>query len=140
MVTAVREYPIGDIRNCPAMSRINPSTPLLRMEVLPGDGFDNLRNLDMGQVFFLLNYSSCKISSNDQYILPDSIFLIPERQSRVDHFGEFFDHWNNYTTTTSRSINIDVSTTFKNINAKFSTEKTTGALMGTNQWNSFLKP
>ena len=115
------EFPIGDIRNCPMMSPINQSVPLLRMEVLPGGGFDNLRNLDMGQVFFY-NYSTCKVSSDGRYILPDSIFLIPEQQSKVDVFSEFFDHWDNYTSTTSNSINVDVSSSFADINAKFSTE------------------
>lgn len=115
------EYPIGDIRNCAIMSPINQSVPLLRMEVLPGGGFDNLRNLDMGQVFFY-NYSTCKVSSDGRYLLPDSVFLIPEQQSRVDVFSEFFDHWDNYTSTTSNSINVDVSTSYADINAKFSTE------------------
>jgi len=91
------------------------------MEVLPGGGFDNLRNLDMGQVFFY-NYSTCKVSSDGRYLLPDSVFLIPEQQSRVDVFSEFFDHWDNYSSTTSNSINVDVSTSFAHINAKFSTE------------------
>lgn len=115
------KYPFGDIRNCPMMSPINQSVPLLRMEVIPGGGFDNLRNLDMGQVFSY-NYSNCKISGDGRYILPDSIFLIPEQQSRVDVFAEYFDHWDNYTSTTSNSINVDVSSSFADINAKFSTE------------------
>ena len=115
------EYPVGDIRNCPMMSPINQSVPLLRMEVLPGGGFDNLRNLDMGQVFFY-NYSTCKVSSDGRYILPDSIFLIPEQQSKVDVFSEYFDHWDDYTSTTSNSINVDVSSSFAAISAKFSTE------------------
>ena len=59
----IAAYPSGDVRNCPSFSPQNASRPLYRMEVLPGLGFDNLRNLDMGQVQFY-NYSTCKISKD----------------------------------------------------------------------------
>ena len=61
------QYPTGDVRNCPSFSPQNASQPLYRMEVLPGLGFDNLRNLDMGQVYFY-NYSTCKISKDGRCV------------------------------------------------------------------------
>ena len=114
----------GDVRNCPSFSPQNVSQPLHRMEVLPGLGFDNLRNLDMGQVHFY-NYSTCRISADGKYLLPDNIFLIPVQQSEVDRFAEVFDHWDEYTSMTSHSINVDASFSFSAVNAKFSTEYTT---------------
>ena len=76
-------YPAGDVRNCPTHTPQNHTQPLFRMEVLPGGGFDNLRNLDMGQVH-AYNYSSCKISNDGKYLLPDSTFLIPVQESQVE--------------------------------------------------------
>ena len=116
--------PPGDVRNCPSFSPLNASQLLHRMEVLPGLGFDNLRNLDMGQVHFY-NYSTCKISADGKYLLPDNIFLIPVQQSEVDVFAEVFDHWDQYTSMTSTSINVDASYSYSKINAKFSTDYTT---------------
>lgn len=114
----------GDVRNCPSFSPQNVSQPLHRMEVLPGLGFDNLRNLDMGQVHFY-NYSTCRISADGKYLLPDNIFLIPVQQSEVDVFAEVFDHWDEYTSMTSHSINVDASFSYSAVSAKFSTDYTT---------------
>ena len=111
-------YPLGDVRNCPVMAPQDDSQALYRMEVLPGVGFDNLRNLDMGQVHDY-NFSNCQISKDGKYLLPDSIFLLPVQESKVEVFAEYFDHWDNYTSMTSTSINVDASF-FSLVNAKFS--------------------
>ena len=99
-------FPIGDVRSCPTTSPVFPQEPLYRMEVLPGAGFDSLRNLDMGQVH-AYNYSLCRVSNDGRYLLPDSIFLVPTMKSHVQVFAEFIDHWENYTSTTSRSITLE---------------------------------
>ena len=112
-------YPLGDVRNCPTSQPGNSKLQLNRMTVLPGIGFDNLRNIDMGQVFFY-NYSTCSVSNDEKYLLPDSVFLLPILQSKVNLFSEYFDHWDNYTSTTSSSINLDIG--YSKINAKFSDE------------------
>ena len=65
-------YPLGDVRNCPTSQPGNSNLQLNRMTVLPGIGFDNLRNIDMGQVF-LYNYSTCTVSNDEKYLLPDSV-------------------------------------------------------------------
>ena len=115
-------YPIGDVRNCPTSQPGNSNVQLNRLTVLPGTGFDNLRNIDMGQVFFY-NYSTCSVSNDEKYLLPDSIFLLPILQSKVNLFAEYFDHWDNHTSTTALSINVDVG--YSRINAKFSDEYST---------------
>ena len=97
---ALLRYPSGDVRNCPTTSPVYRDEPLYRMEVLPGAGFDNLRNLDMGQVHSY-TYSQCRISNDGRYLLPDNVFLIPTQRSHVEVFAEYFDHWDSYTSTNS---------------------------------------
>ena len=58
------------------MQQSGTSTPLQRLDVLPGLGFDNLRYLEMNQVH-LYNYSTCKVTEDGKYLIPDSVFLVP---------------------------------------------------------------
>ena len=118
---STNSFPIGDVRNCPVTQRWGNDAPLYRITALPGSGFDNLRNLDMGEVFFF-NYSTCKISNDGKYLLPDSISLSPILESKIDMYSEFFDHWDDYTSLTSLSINLEMGTFFSNIDRKFSSE------------------
>ena len=117
------QYPLGDSRNCPVNSPQDDNQPLNKIEVLPGIGFDNLRNLDMGQVH-AYSYSSCKVSNNDRLLLPDNVFLIPVQESRVEVFSEYIDHWDNQTSMTSNSINVEANL-FSKISGRFSSEYTT---------------
>ena len=55
----------GDPRSCPI------SKGVYRFEVLPGGGWDNLRNKHMG-VVSLLNYAKCKTSDDGKYLIPDT--------------------------------------------------------------------
>ena len=112
-------YPVGDMRNCPSTQFNDPSKHLMLMDVLPGLGFDNLRNLDRGQVYHH-NFSSCQMSSDGLYLLPDNIYLIPTLQSEVDFTAEVFDHFNDWKSETSHSINANAKVSFAHINAKFS--------------------
>ena len=108
-------YSEGDIRNC----HLSVNDGLMyRMEVLPGGGFDNLRNLDMGQVY-AYTYKDCQISLDGKYLLPDNAFLTPLQKSKTAYFSEVIDHWDDYTDLTSSSINIEGS--FTAIHGKFST-------------------
>eukprot|EP00731_Ephydatia_muelleri_P004874 Em0002g1050a len=75
----------------------------------------------MGEVFFF-NYSTCTISNDGKYLLPDSISLSPILESKIDLYSEFFDHWDDYTSLTSLSINLEMGTFFSNIGRKFSSE------------------
>ena len=101
-------YPIGDIRNCPTTQPTNSNAPLYRMEVLPGLGFDNLRNLDMSLVM-QYNYSLCKVTNDGRFLIPDNAVVIPLQKSRIDTYATFFDHWDNYTSMDSFSINVGAS-------------------------------
>ena len=121
-VDVLYAYRIGDVRNCPSYQPTDVSAPLYRMAVLPGLGFDNLRNLEKGQVYNY-NFSTCKISSDGRYLLPDNVFLIPRQRSNVEVFAEFFDHWDDYKSMTSASINVEASSNYyAQINAKFSSD------------------
>ena len=67
-----------DVRNCrterPGQFTIDDS--VRQLEVLPGLGFDNLRNLDMGQIFFY-NYSICKLTKDGKFLIPNSMSVVP---------------------------------------------------------------
>ena len=112
------QYAFGDVRNCPSMSLQDSSQPLYQMEVLPGIGFDALRDLDMGQVHSF-NYSLCQTSKDGKYLLPDGIFLIPVQESKVETYADYFDHWDNYTSMTSSSVNFHAGF-FSVVSGKFS--------------------
>ena len=115
-------YPLGDIRNCPTHQLQNPSIPLNRMDALPGLGFDNLRNIDTGIVYDR-SYSECSISSDGTYLLPDGVYLVPILQSQVDQFASVYDHFNDYESQMSSSINADFSYSgFSSISGKFSAD------------------
>ena len=78
------------------------------MEVLPGIGWDNLRNVGMGMVTFR-NYSQCLTTEDGKYLVPDNTFAIAIKESSVVLNSEYFDHWNNYSSMTSNSINTEVN-------------------------------
>ncbi|KAL1788837.1 macrophage-expressed protein 1 protein [Sigmodon hispidus] len=90
------------------------------LEVLPGGGWDNLRNIDMGRVVDL-TYTNCKTTEDGQYIIPDEVFTIPQKESNLEMNSEILDSWENYRSTTSLSINMELDYAFK-VNGKFSTE------------------
>ncbi|NXC44260.1 MPEG1 protein, partial [Penelope pileata] len=88
------------------------------LEVLPGGGWDNLRNLDMGRVINL-SYLLCKTTEDGSYIIPDEIFTIPRKQSNLDINSEIIESWKDYQSVTSASISTELSL-FSAINGKFS--------------------
>ncbi|EDM12915.1 rCG47270 [Rattus norvegicus] len=90
------------------------------LEVLPGGGWDNLRNMDMGQVMDL-TYTKCKTTEDGLYIIPDQVFTIPHKESNLELNSEILESWENYRSTTSFSINLNLDYRPK-VNGKFSTE------------------
>ncbi|KAM9660472.1 macrophage-expressed gene 1 protein [Trichechus inunguis] len=90
------------------------------LEVLPGGGWDNLRNVDMGRVMGL-TYTSCRTTEDGQYIIPDEIFTIPQKQSNLEMNSEILESWVDYQSSTSYSINTELNT-FSEVNGKFSAE------------------
>ncbi|KAL7828417.1 hypothetical protein SRHO_G00320510 [Serrasalmus rhombeus] len=107
-------HPDNGLREC----RKNLSSPAL--EVLPGGGWDNLRNLDMGRVMNM-SYSQCQTTEDGVYLIPDEVFVIPQKVSGVEMNSEIIRSWLEQKSTTSSSINADVSYTAV-LNGKFSTE------------------
>ena len=85
------------------ISSVNSSQPLYRMEVLPGTGFDSLRDIDMGRVLNY-NYSQCRVSNDGKYLLPDDVYLFPIRDSIIEEYADYFDHWSQYTSLTSETV------------------------------------
>ena len=97
------QYPFGDLRNCADVQ--GNLAGMVQAEVLPGLGFDNLRNVDLGQVL-AYNYTMCKVSGDGSYMMPDSVQLIPVQESKVDTFAEHFSTFHEYTSHTAASINF----------------------------------
>nr|XP_033776839.1 macrophage-expressed gene 1 protein [Geotrypetes seraphini] len=94
------------------------------LEVLPGGGWDNLRNVEMG-IVMNRNYSLCRTTEDGDYIIPNDIYVIARKQSNVEINSELIESWLNYTDGFSRSINAEASF-LSLVNGKFSSsnEKT----------------
>ncbi|XP_004646976.1 macrophage-expressed gene 1 protein [Octodon degus] len=90
------------------------------LEVLPGGGWDNLRNMDMGRVM-ALTYTHCRTTEDGQYIIPNEVFTVPQKQSALEMNSEILESWMDYKSSTSSSINLDISL-FSKVNGKFSAE------------------
>lgn len=99
------KFPPGDPRNCFLPKGV------YRFEVIPGSGWDNLRNQHMGVVFGR-NYSECKTSEDGKFLIPDNMVLYPVKKGKLDTFADLYDHWNNYSSLTARSINREASASF----------------------------
>uniref|UniRef100_A0A8C3RVN8 MACPF domain-containing protein n=1 Tax=Chelydra serpentina TaxID=8475 RepID=A0A8C3RVN8_CHESE len=78
------------------------------LEVLPGGGWDNLRNVEVGRVMSL-NYSQCRTTEDGEYLLPDEVEVVPLRESRVEVNAELIEDWLSYTDAFARSINAEAS-------------------------------
>ncbi|XP_059819733.1 macrophage-expressed gene 1 protein-like [Hypanus sabinus] len=105
--------PSGD-----GLSNCRKQQSLTALEVLPGGGWDNLRNLDRGRVMNI-RYSQCKTSEDGKYFIPDQVYVVPQKQTSLDFVSDMMNSWMDYKSTTSASVNSEVS--FLSIlNAKFS--------------------
>lgn len=88
-----------------------PDKNIKRLEALPGGGWDNLRNVDMGRIT-ISNYSACKLTEDGRYILPDNTFVVPLKESKVSTFASLYDHWTNFSSTTATTINAEAHGSF----------------------------
>uniref|UniRef100_A0A8C3VYX0 Macrophage-expressed gene 1 protein n=1 Tax=Catagonus wagneri TaxID=51154 RepID=A0A8C3VYX0_9CETA len=104
----------------PGFQKCKNALKLPVLSVLPGGGWDNLRNVDMGRVMDL-TYTQCKTTEDGQYIVPDEIFTIPQKQSDLEMNSKVLESWVNYQSSTSYSINMELSL-FSKVNGKFSPE------------------
>ncbi|KAL2091733.1 hypothetical protein ACEWY4_011531 [Coilia grayii] len=117
-VSTTSSHPLSRRSNGLRECRRNGS--MRALEVLPGGGWDNLRNLDMGRVMNL-SYSQCQITEDGVYLIPDEVFVIPQKVSGVETNSDIISTWLDQRSTTSHSINADASF-FSVLNAKFSAE------------------
>ncbi|KTF73886.1 hypothetical protein cypCar_00048051 [Cyprinus carpio] len=111
-------YPL--IRPSNGLNECHKNSSLPALEVLPGGGWDNLRNIDMGRVMNL-SYSQCQTTEDGVYLIPDEVFVIPQKVSGVETNSEIIMSWLEQTSYTSSSINADVSF-YSVLNGKFSKE------------------
>ncbi|XP_067268739.1 macrophage-expressed gene 1 protein-like [Pseudorasbora parva] len=108
------------IRPSNGLNECHKNLLLTALEVLPGGGWDNLRNMDMGRVMNL-SYSQCQTTEDFVYLIPDEVFVIPQKKSAVETNSEIIMSWMEQISSTSSSINADASF-FKFLNGKFSKE------------------
>uniref|UniRef100_A0A8C6WJ62 Macrophage-expressed gene 1 protein n=1 Tax=Neogobius melanostomus TaxID=47308 RepID=A0A8C6WJ62_9GOBI len=101
---AALNRPSNWLRQCRASTNLS----ITSLGVLPGGGWDNLRNIDMGRVMNL-SYFQCQTTE-------DGLYLIPDETS-----SEIISSWLEQKSVTSSSINADVSF-LSMVNGKFSTE------------------
>ncbi|GCC35128.1 macrophage-expressed gene 1 protein-like [Chiloscyllium punctatum] len=92
---------------------------LTALEVLPGGGWDNLRNLDRGRVMNI-SYSQCKTTEDGVYFLPDQVYVVPLKRTSIETVSELIENWRNYKSSTSASVNAEISF-LSFLNGKFST-------------------
>ncbi|KAH3857758.1 hypothetical protein DPMN_100373 [Dreissena polymorpha] len=95
-------HPTGDPRSC----MLGQSGPRYRFEVLPGGGWDNLRNKETGMIV-KLNFSQCRTTEDGRFMLPDGVYTVPLKRSKIETSADLFEHWSNYSSTLSHSININ---------------------------------
>ncbi|XP_062972986.1 macrophage-expressed gene 1 protein-like [Elgaria multicarinata webbii] len=88
------------------------------LEVLPGGGWDNLRNIEMGMVMSL-NYSQCRTTEDGEYLIPNDVFVVPLKKSTVEVHSELIEDWLTYTDAFASSINAEASF-LSVLNGKFS--------------------
>lgn len=108
--------PVSWLRQC----RESTNYSITALEVLPGGGWDNLRNMDMGRVMNI-SYFQCQTTEDGLYFVPDEVFVIPHKETGVETNSEIINSWLEQKSCTSNSINADASF-FSVLNGKFSTE------------------
>ncbi|KAK0044625.1 macrophage-expressed 1 protein-like isoform X1 [Biomphalaria pfeifferi] len=116
------DWPVGDPRRCQDKSR-HSHLDVQRFEVLPGVGWDNLRNAIAGQVISY-NFTQCKVTDDGNFLIPDNLFTVPLKTSRVETFAEMIETWHNSSSLTANTVNIEtgMSFGFVSVSGKFSYE------------------
>eukprot|EP00117_Sycon_ciliatum_P038138 scpid30640/ scgid28397/ Macrophage-expressed gene 1 protein len=78
------------------------------LPVVPGNGWDSLNSQNMAQAI-ALSYKQCKTTPDLQYVIPDSVTVVPLKESTVHQFSEVFRHFSDYTDILSGAMHLDVS-------------------------------
>ncbi|XP_033101882.1 macrophage-expressed gene 1 protein-like [Anneissia japonica] len=100
------ELPEGNPQHCKFLFKDGGDMHVLG--VLPGIGWDNLRNVFMDMVVEY-EYRTCTFTEDEFYLIPDGMFTIPTKNSQVDIYAEVFDKWSSYESALSVSINAQAS-------------------------------
>ena len=58
------------------------------------------------------NYSQCKITEDGQYLIPDNVFVTALKESKASLHSELIDHWSNYSSMTSTTVNVEAHESF----------------------------
>ncbi|KAJ8362973.1 hypothetical protein SKAU_G00118040 [Synaphobranchus kaupii] len=74
----------------------------------------------MGRVMDI-NYSLCQTTDDGAYLLPNEVFTIPEKSTKVEINSEIIKSWVEQSSSTARSINVDVKF-IPELHGKFSVE------------------
>ncbi|XP_065179679.1 macrophage-expressed gene 1 protein-like isoform X1 [Sycon ciliatum] len=91
----------------------------MRLEALPGTGWDNLNNKNMGYVADM-SYNTCRVTPDGNFLIPDNVLTIPLKLSQVQEFSDMYSDFRQYRSTTSQSMKLDVS--YEMISGSFSEE------------------
>lgn len=108
--------PTNWLRQCRASTNFS----ITALEVLPGGGWDNLRNMAVGRVMNL-SYFQCQTTEDGLYLIPDEVFVIPRKETGVETNSEIISSWLEQKSSTSQTINSDISF-LSVLNGRFSTE------------------
>ncbi|KAH9492034.1 Macrophage-expressed protein 1 protein [Bulinus truncatus] len=116
------DWPIGDSRRCIDRLRLS-QMDASRFDVLPGVGWDNLRNLEASLVV-TYNFTLCKLTDDGNFLIPDNVFTIPIKTSKVERFAELIDQWQTSSSLTANSINVEAGLSLSqfSISGKYSSE------------------
>ncbi|XP_033101685.1 macrophage-expressed gene 1 protein-like [Anneissia japonica] len=74
------QLPEGHPQRCKSLFKDSDDMHVLG--VLPGIGWDNLRNVFMGMVVEY-KYKTCTLTEDELYLIPDGMFTIPTKESQV---------------------------------------------------------
>ncbi|KAM7532684.1 hypothetical protein Aperf_G00000130110 [Anoplocephala perfoliata] len=96
-----------------------------RLSVLPGCGWDNLVNEERGLTTNRETYKLCRLSPDENYLIPDDVIIEPLKNSQIELSSQTFSHFTNYTSLTALSMNTagDVSFHLVSVGGDFSFEK-----------------
>ncbi|KAK3795933.1 hypothetical protein RRG08_018316 [Elysia crispata] len=102
-VTSVTVWPEGDPNRCLEMFE-KTNQNVKRFGVVPGLGWDNLRNVEASQAV-QYTFHKCKLTNDGQYLIPDNVFTVALKRSYVQTSAEFIDVTTRSSSLTSSTIN-----------------------------------
>ncbi|WAR06747.1 MPEG1-like protein [Mya arenaria] len=76
------------------------------LEPLPGQGWDNLQNEERNMVV-KHEYLYCKTTADERFLIPDGFNVYPIKSTHIRSDSEVFEHWDNFTSSDSKTINAN---------------------------------